>query len=95
MHVILDVIEQGYSTIIRIGPIGKVHYLHRSRKKFIAALIPKKKKKKLYQPVAWVMKSIAICAGIVVLFNLVGLEIELQTYRADSNAFNHSGNRLV
>ena len=34
-------------------------------------------KKRLYQPVARVIESIAIGAGIVVLCNLVGLEIEL------------------
>ena len=44
-------IRQGYSTVIRIGPIGKVHYLQRSRKKFIAGLVPAKKNK-LYQSVA-------------------------------------------
>ena len=70
----MNSLPQGYSTITRIGPIKKVHYLKRSRKKFAAALIPAKKKKKLYQPVVRAIKSIAISAGIVTLSNLVGLE---------------------
>ena len=43
----LDFLIQGYSTMIRIGPPGKVHYLQRSRKKIdtVACLVPPKKKK--------------------------------------------------
>ena len=38
----LDTLNQGYSTMIRICPLEKVHYLQRYRKKFIAGLIPAK-----------------------------------------------------
>ena len=46
----LDTLNQGNSTMIRIGLLGKVHYLQRfQKKKFVAGLILAKKK--LFQPV--------------------------------------------
>ena len=57
----------------RIGPIGKVHDLQRSKNNLQLVCF---RQNKLYLPVARVIKSIAIGGGIVVLSNLVGLEIE-------------------
>ena len=39
----LHAVVQGYSTIIRIGPERQLHYLQRSRNKFMADLIRAKK----------------------------------------------------